>query len=192
MIVPASGLSVTQRRILTLLDSPARLGDLQLGRSLDAGRLAHDAVRLRHAGLIVCETTRDTGGVAAANAATMHAPKRPLARPLPIAVALIAASVVVWTGWRYNASVAPPSDSRRHARTAPTAIVPMTPAPETSNDPPVIATRVLKGDIVDRSQALKDRTPARTPAPPPSVQPSTETDSRAKDARTTPESPPDP
>lgn len=186
--MPASGLSVTQRRILTLLDNPVRLGDLQVGRSLNTGRLAHEAVRLQHAGLIVCEATRDTSGVAVANAATLQAPTRPLARPLPMAVVLIAALVVVWAGWRHHASVTPASDSRRHAGAAQTPSVPMTQAPDASNEPPVIATRVLKGEVFDRTrETAKDRTPPRAPPPSVSERPSTASDPRPHDTGVTPD-----
>ena len=44
--VPASGLSITQRRILTLLDTPARLDDLAVGQALDPERLCREALRL--------------------------------------------------------------------------------------------------------------------------------------------------
>jgi hypothetical protein len=180
-------LSVTQRRILTLLDNPVRLGDLQVGRSLDTGRLVHEAVRLQHAGHIVCESIRDTSGIAAANAATMQAPRRPFARSLPIAVVLIAASIVVWAGW-HHASVTPASDSRRHARAAQTPSVPMTQVPDASTEPPVIATRVLKGEVVDRTrETAKDRTAPRAPTPSVPERPSTASDLRPDDTGVTPD-----
>ncbi len=164
VVVPASGLSVTQRRILRLLDQPARLGDLHVGRSLESSRLAHEAVLLQRAGLIRFEVTRDPRDLAAANAATIRTPARPLARPLPIAVVFVAASVVVWAGWRYNSSPAAPSDNRRHVGTSQTSDAPNRPSPEASKDPPVIATRVLKGEVTDRNRDAKDRTAARTAA----------------------------
>ena len=69
--VPASGLSITQRRILTLLDTPARLGELPLGPSIDAERLCREAHRLAQAGLIAsAAVVADPAD--AANAATLR------------------------------------------------------------------------------------------------------------------------
>jgi hypothetical protein len=187
---PANGLSVTQRRILALLEHPVRLGDLHVGRSLDAQRLAHEAARLRKAGLIACETTRDTTGITAANAATIHPPGRPLARPLPLAVVFLAASLVVWAGWQYNSAPTAPSESRRHAGAAPAPGAPNPQGADVPREPPVIATRVLKGDVADRNRdAAKDRAPVRTPVPSPSANTATRDDSRAHDKGTASELP---
>jgi hypothetical protein len=145
-------LSVTQRRILTLLDTPGRLGDLPLGRSIDALRLRRDADRLTQAGLIVGVTSGDAGSPAAANAPVLaHPPGSPLARAVSLALIAIASVSLVWVGWRFAAAPAPVVDAH-HAGSAgePAAsrVAPPVPAPE----PGVIATRVLRGDPVDKNR----------------------------------------
>ena len=50
--IPANGLSLTQRRILTLLDTPVRLSDLPVGPAVDPVRLEREALRLAQAGLV--------------------------------------------------------------------------------------------------------------------------------------------
>ena len=171
VLARAKGLSVTQRRILTLLDSPGRLRDLPLGPMVNTARLTRDAARLTQAGLVTYEVT--DGSIVAANSASLVAPHRsPLARPLPLILIACAACALVWVGWRFSASPSASPDGRTRAGVASAAT--SAPAPSSTQEPPVIATRVLRGDPDRNREALKDN---RTVAQRPAVSP-------ASDART--------
>ena len=166
--VPARGLSMTQRRILTLLQAPRRLGDLPLAPGVDAQRLRREALRLAQAGFITCEATAVAEIAHAANAPiavtrTGHS----ITWKLSTVLVAVAAVLLVWGGWRFSA--APAADATAPAvavKPAATGTVPATPAPE----PSVIATRVLRGDPQERARdAAKDAhapTPVKTAVAP--------------------------
>jgi len=158
---PANGLSITQRRILTLLDAPGRLGELPLGSGLDGERVQREAARLARAGLIVCEMRGNANAAVAANAAEIRRPGSALARALG-AIAMVAiVGAVVWGGWQFSAPPAA-ADAARAATAAKPVRMDATPAPA---EPAVFATRVLRSD--PRPSATPPRGPAETtPAPP--------------------------
>jgi hypothetical protein len=150
---PAKGLSVTQRRILTLLDTPGRLRDLPLGPMVNTARLTRDATRLTQAGLVTYEVS--DAALVAANAASLASARRsPLGRPLPVMLIACAACALVWVGWRFSASPSASSDARTRAGVAANTATPA--APLSTQEPPVIATRVLRGDPDRNREATKD------------------------------------
>jgi len=147
--VPAGGLSITQRRLLTLLATPRTLGELPLAPGLDAARLRRAAVRLAQAGFISCEATATAEIAHAANAAVAgEPPVRGFAHKASAVALAIAVGVLVWGGWRLSA--APHADGKSAALTAKprTANAPSAALPE----PAVIATRVLRGDPQERAK----------------------------------------
>jgi hypothetical protein len=147
-------LSVTQRRILTLLDTPGRLRDLPLGPMVNTARLTRDATRLSQAGLVTYEVS-DAALVAANAASLASAHRSPLARPLPAILIACAACALVWVGWRFSASPSASPDARTRAGVA--AATPATSAASSSApEPPVIATRVLRGDPDRNREAAKE------------------------------------
>jgi hypothetical protein len=156
------GLSVTQRRILTLLDSPGRLRDLPLGPMMNTARLTRDAARLTQAGLVSYEASDPA--LVAANAASLALRNRsPLTRTLPLVLIASAVCALIWIGWRFSAAPSASSDTRTGAGAASAA----TAAPGASveiQEPPVIATRVLRGDG-DRAKDARSGA-AKTSAPP--------------------------
>jgi hypothetical protein len=155
--VPASGLSITQRRVLTLLATPRTLGELPLAPGLDAARLRREAVRLAQAGLISCEATATAEIARAANAAVAGAPPvRGFAHKASAVALTIAVGVLVWGGWRLSAAPhaerKPPAiTAKLGTRDAPSAALP---------EPPVIATRVLRGDPQERAKDTHAPAPA--------------------------------
>ncbi|HSD00276.1 MAG TPA: hypothetical protein VLI21_15325 [Casimicrobiaceae bacterium] len=158
----AKGLSVTQRRILTLLDSPGRLRDLPLGPLVSTTRLTRDAARLAQAGLVTHEASDPA--LVAANAASLAPRHRsPLARTLPLVLIGGAVCALIWIGWRVSAAPSTSSDARTRAGAASTA----TAAPGASvaqQEPPVIATRVLRGDGDRARESAKDARSGTTKA----------------------------
>jgi hypothetical protein len=150
---PAQGLSVTQRRILTLLGTPGRLRDLPLGPMVNTARLTRDATRLAQAGLVTYETADPA--LVAANAASLARHRRPpLARALPLILIASAACAVIWIGWRVSATPLSP-DARTRAGAAIAAPAGAGSTVDTQQ-PPVIATRVLRGDGDRAREAAKD------------------------------------
>jgi len=148
------GLSVTQRRILTLLDSPGRLRDLPLGPLVSTTRLTRDAARLTRAGLVTYEASDPA--LAAANAASLAPRHRsPLARALPLALIACAVCALIWIGWRVSAAPSASSDARTRAGAASAATTAPGPSVATQ-EPPVIATRVLRGDGDRARESAKD------------------------------------
>ena len=149
---PANGLSITQRRILTLLDAPGRLGELPLGSGIDGERVQREAGRLARAGLIVCEIQGNAHKAIAANAPELRRPGMPLARALGAVTMLAIVGAVVWVGWQFSAPRVTADGPRASTseKTKPVRIN-ATPAPA---EPAVFATRVLRSD-------------PRPPAPPP-------------------------
>ena len=139
---PANGLSITQRRILTLLDAPERLGELPLGSAIDGERVQREAIRLARAGLIVCEMQGSAHDAIAANAPEVRRPAMPLARAIGAITIAAIAGAVAWTGWQFSA---PPSTA--DAAPASTSVKPVAinPTPAVA-EPAVFATRVLRGD----------------------------------------------
>ena len=145
LATPSHGLSLAQRRILTLLDTPATLADLAQRHALEAARVDRDAARLRLAGLI-----EDVAPAAAAVAAA--APVRlgaPLARRLPLALLPIVAGALAWAGWQHLAAPAG-TDSPRPRRAAAVSAAEGKVTTPTAPEPVPIATRVLRGSVPER------------------------------------------
>jgi TonB family protein len=161
---PTRGLSLAQRRILTLLDTPASLDDLARRHALEAPRLARDAARLREAGLI--EDASAPPSVAAQAPVRLGPP--PLARRLPLALLPLVAATIAWAAWQHLAPPVGSSNSRaeRGAAAAPAAQGKVS-APPAAVDTPPIATRVLRGPAPERSQepGKEARAAAKAPAP---------------------------
>jgi hypothetical protein len=158
---PANGLSITQRRILTLLDAPGCLGELPLGSGIDGDRVLRVGARLARAGLIVCEMRGTANAAIAANASEIRRPGSALARALG-AIAMVAiVGAVAWVGWQFSAPPVP-ADGPRAATPAKPVRMNATPAPA---EPAVFATRVLRSD--PRAQATPPKAPAESaPASP--------------------------
>lgn len=164
--VPASGLSITQRRILTLLDTPARLDDLAVGQALDPERLCREALRLARAGLIAYDVpvTADAAPLKEAATGVRLGEPRPALRAA-LALSAIAAGALVWTGWQYAAQRGPSAGSHIERTAKPAA--PDRVAPVASPEAVAIATRVLRGEIPEQSRdALRETRapPAAKPA----------------------------
>jgi protein TonB len=148
LALPASGLSLMQRRILTLLDGPVRAGDLALGQDLATDRVCREASRLVHLGLAAVDSPVVEAAThpSAATVVRLGAPR--LARRRLVAMLGVAAGALAWVGWHYAAQPAPPAASRTRASPALEARAPAPAAPE----PAVIATRVLRGEPADRNR----------------------------------------
>ena len=150
LATPARGLSIGQRRILSLLDTPGTSADLA-SRGADAGRLDRDVARLLQAGLVVGIGRAPLPTAAAASNDALGAPVRlgapRLWRRLPLAILPIAAGTLAWIAWQH---LAPPTPGRAHAGvTAPVAAGTVSVAPRPA-DPVPIATRVLRSDNPER------------------------------------------
>lgn len=139
---PANGLSITQRRILTLLDAPGRLGELPLGSGIDGERMQREAARLARAGLIVFETQGNAHKAVAANAADLRRSGMPLARPLAAIAMLAVVGAIVWVGRQFSAPPAAANGPRASTSVKPVRIN----AEPVPAEPPVFATRVLRSD----------------------------------------------
>jgi TonB family protein len=144
LATPAQGLSLAQRRILTLLDTRATLADLARRHALDTARVERDAARLRLAGLI-----EDVAP--AAPAVDAAAPVRlgaPLSRRVPLALVPLVAGALAWAAWQHLATPAGTDSPRARRADAPAAEgkVSAPAAPE----PVPIATRVLRGSTPER------------------------------------------
>ena len=143
------GLSIPQRRILTLLDTPARLDGLAARHPSEREWLARDVVRLVQCGLV-----REQGAANAeipspdALAAIRLGAPALTRRILVVAVA----ATLAWAGWHYLA----PRVVAARAHTGPVPIrvdkASVATAAAAGSEPPVIATRVLRGDVADRTR----------------------------------------
>ncbi|HLW12648.1 MAG TPA: hypothetical protein VKU81_08125, partial [Casimicrobiaceae bacterium] len=56
LAAPAQGLSLTQRRFLTLLDTSCDVGQMRLRHAGDPEKFDRDLARLARMGLVACET----------------------------------------------------------------------------------------------------------------------------------------
>jgi TonB family protein len=174
LAAPAHGLSLTQRRFLTLLDTACSVDELAQRHPSEADKLERDLRRLTTLGLVACEASIP------ANDATMaDAANAPISRP-PGAVRLgapraakrialvgiaVVGTVVAWAGWQQRPAPAPLDATRSSAQAAGVATAAVQDA--AAVDPQPIATRVLRGDTADRARdASKDaRTQIRSAEP---------------------------
>ena len=146
LATPSRGLSLAQRRILTLLDTPATLAGLGQRHALDPGRVERDAARLRLAGLIE-DVAPATVAVDAATPVRLGAP---LVRRLPLALLPIVAGGLAWAAWQHLAPSAG-TDSPRTRRAAPVATTQGKVNASAATEPVPIATRVLRGNAPERA-----------------------------------------
>ena len=154
---PAQGLSITQRRILTLLDTPLGLDDLARRAILDLPRVEREAARLAQAGLVACEDRRESVEPhdALATTTVRLGASRP-SRGLPVMGVVAATAVLAWSAWQY---LSPPKAATIAATRAASAVPPQLPNADASAEPAPIATRTLRGEVPDRSRE-KDARPA--------------------------------
>ena len=152
LAAPASGLSISQRRFLTFLDTPATFDQVAAGHRLERDKAERDAARLAQAGLIAAERLPP----AANDADSLPAPVRlggpHLSRLAPIALLALVAGALAWYGWQHFTSS--PAIKRSHAGTTRPSAASARPA-EVPAEPPVIATRTLRSDTPERP--TKDR-----------------------------------
>jgi len=166
LATPSHGLSLAQRRILTLLDTPATLADLAQRHALETARVERDAARLRLAGLIE-DIAPATAAVDATTPVRLGAP---LARRVPLALVPIVAGALAWAAWQH---LAPPAatDSPRARRAAVVPALEGKVIAPTTPEPVPIATRVLRGNAPERphepaKEARASGKPAEAGTPP--------------------------
>ena len=145
LATPSHGLSLAQRRILTLLDTPATLADLAQRHALETARVERDAARLRLARLIE-DVAPATATVDAATPVRLGAP---LARRLPLALVPVVAGALAWAAWQHLAPPAATDSPRARRAAAVPAVVGKVTTP-TAPEPVPIATRVLRGNAPER------------------------------------------
>jgi TonB family protein len=148
---PAHGLSLTQRRFLTLLDTSCTVDELAVRHPAEAQKFERDLARLAELGLVACSVPRPANEVIGAPVVVpvrLGAPG--LVRRLPL-ILLPLAAALAWAAWHQWAPAA--GESPGHGVRA--NVVPTTthePREVRSADPEPIATRVLKGDPAERTR----------------------------------------
>ena len=108
LVAPAHGLSLTQRRFLTLLDTECRLEELALRHPGPLDKLERDLARLTMLGLVVCETPDAANDAIEAVQPANEAMATPSAirlgsrrlRPLAMAVSIAIVAALAWLGWQ--------------------------------------------------------------------------------------------
>jgi periplasmic protein TonB len=149
LAAPAHGLSLTQRRFLTLLDTSVTVEQLAARHHADPDKLARDLTRLASLGLVTCEMPAandataplaSAGNVVRVDGVRLGAPGA--SRRLPLVLAAIAVVLVAWAVWQafaaHKAPGAPPPLATSVQDTPSSDSVPE------QIDP--IATKVLKSD----------------------------------------------
>jgi TonB family protein len=165
LAAPANGLSLTQRRFLTLLDTPGSFDELARRHGLDPGRLDRDLARLERAGMIVFDVPAAANESDARPALARRA-SMSVARRLSLAAVPLAAAAIAWFAWHH---VAAPPAGPPLAGSMPTAQGAIAGAATTSVEPVPIATRVLRGDPAERTRDAKDPRAQAKPAEPRAV-----------------------
>lgn len=162
LATPAHGLSLAQRRFLTLLDSACSVDEIAQRHRCEADKLGRDLARLATLGLVACEEPAPANDPIAADAANDPMPQTPAVRlGAPRAakrVALLGVPLVVaalvWLGWQ---QLSTSDDGAGTPTLAKAKNGTSTKAPDAAVvDPQPIATRVLRGDPVDKRDAGKD------------------------------------
>ena len=151
LAVPAHGLSLTQRRFLTLLDTSCTVDELALRHRAEAAKVDRDLTRLVELGLVVCAVPAPANDaqVAAPAAVRLGVSVRSRRLPLMLLAALaIALAVAGWHPWTVPDVGSGNQPDRNVPRKTPKAVEEVPASPE----PQPIATRVLKGDPLDRSR----------------------------------------
>lgn len=164
LAVPAHGLSLTQRRFLTLLDTSCSIDELARGH-VAAARLERDLARLTELGFVACTAPLRIDPVPAneanASPATVRLGPPGLTHRLPFVLVPAAGAVLAWLALQY-AAAPPAATGTRHTIDAAQRAV-EAPHDRQVSEPQPIATRVLKGEPVDR----RSRDGAKEPRPAP-------------------------
>ena len=172
LAVPAHGLSLTQRRFLTLLDTSCTLEELALRHPAAAEKLERDVSRLVDLGLVVCDHAANDAAQpddVAANDSLAGETKSQRQEPAPQHIALmrssrvrriawtlipVAVAIAAWAIWQSTSVPTLGGPSRaRASQPAKNAGAGAQPA---DLDVTPIATRVLKGDPERPRDASKD------------------------------------
>jgi periplasmic protein TonB len=159
LAAPAQGLSLTQRRFLTLLDTSSDVGQMRLRHAGDPEKFDRDLARLAQMGLVACETP-PAAEVADAVTGTVRLGAPRFARRLPLALLPIVAGALAWMAWQH---LAPPSTIKHgdgNATSPSRAAVLRAPAADTP-EPAPIATRTLRSDPVERPRGPKEAQAAK-------------------------------
>ena len=157
LAVPSHGLSLTQRRVLTLLDTPGSLSDLQARTGSDMARLERDLARLVEIGLVDSESTGSPMQPGKREAPVATARPAASRRSLGIAGAVVAigAATIAWMGWPY-ATRAPAATAKPGAAVAAVPVVPMAP----------VVPRVPVASASDAAAAIHPAATDLRPTPP--------------------------
>ncbi|HET8876490.1 MAG TPA: TonB family protein [Casimicrobiaceae bacterium] len=151
LAVPAHGLSLAQRRFLTLLDTSRTVDELAQRHRAEAAKLDRDLSRLAELGLVVCDIGVPANDAEAAPPAAVRLGATSGSR-LPWMLLLLAvAGGLAFAGWRqWRAADSAAADRNAHAPASRKATPDVQAAPVA--DPAPIATRVLKGDPAERTR----------------------------------------
>lgn len=151
LAVPAHGLSLAQRRFLTLLDTSRTVDELAQRHRAEAAKLDRDLSRLAELGLVVCDIATPANDAEAAPPAAVRLGAAP-GRRLPWMLLLLAvAGGLAFAGWHHwRASDSATAGRNAHAPASRKATPDVQAAP--AADPAPIATRVLKGDPAERTR----------------------------------------
>jgi TonB family protein len=151
LAAPAHGLSLTQRRFLTLLDTSCTVDQLAARHPAEARKFERDITRLAELGLVACDVPPpENEPIETPMAAPVRLGNPGLVRRLPL-VLLPLAAALAWAAWHQWA--APTAHSPAHGATADTVSATAQPQPDRpSANPEPIATRVLKSDPAERTR----------------------------------------
>lgn len=140
----AHGLSLMQRRFLTLIDSACTLEALARRYPVERGNIERDLTRLIQLGLVTCESPVAANSDEAPAAAIVRLGGPALPRKLPYVLLPLVAGALAWAAWLHltsrSATDAHDAGPRVARATSEAAAV----APPT--DPAPIAVRTLRGD----------------------------------------------
>ena len=142
LAAPAHGLSLAQRRFLTLLDSACSIEALAARQPADAGKLARDLGRLASLGLVVFDVPAANDAHAALDAVRLGPPST--SSRLPYLLVAVAVSLLGLAAWRFLASS--PAPVTAPGATRPDAVASPAPREPAAAPAEAIATRVLVSD----------------------------------------------
>jgi periplasmic protein TonB len=151
LAAPAHGLSLTQRRFLTLLDTSCTVDELAVRHPAEVRKFERDLTRLAELGLVACDVPIPANEPNAAPVAVSVRLGGPgLVRRLPL-ILLPLAAALAWAAWHQWAAPADRSSEHDAGANAVSATAQAHPDPQ-SADPEPIATRVLKSDPAERTR----------------------------------------
>lgn len=153
LAAPAQGLSLTQRRFLTLLDTSCDVEQMRLRHMGDPEKFARDLARLAQMGLVACETpAMPETADAVTGSIRLGAPR--FARGIAFALLPIVVGIVAWMAWQQRAP--PPAAKPGDSVTSPSPAVAIRAPVADTPEPAPIATRTLRGDPAERPRAPKE------------------------------------